>query len=151
MTDNAVAFLEAARKALSDFGALGKYGVQIDTSALQLRMLHLHGADDVDGDALPGLLADVVENARAVLSGDHQVGPVAVMLGQIVREARLSGLDVAPDVLDVLAELARRADVSQKPLLEAALKAQPSKADVATLVGTIGPAQHAEDFAFDLR
>ncbi|MCK1288942.1 hypothetical protein IVB41_34090 [Bradyrhizobium sp. 44] len=151
MTDNALAFLDAAKKALSGFGALGRYGVQIDTSALQLRMLHFHGEDDVDRDGLPGLLEDVVENARAVLAGDHQVGPVAVVLGQIVREARLAGLDVAQEALDVLAELAGRADDSQKPLLDAALKARPSRADVATLLGTLGAAQHAEDFAFDLR
>jgi hypothetical protein len=151
MTDNALAFLDAGRQALSEFGALGKYGVQIDTSALQLRMLHLLKGDDVDTAALPALMADLVGNARTVLSGDHQVSPVAVMLGQIVREARLLGLDVAPETLDILAELAKRTDVSQRPLLEAALKSQPSTADVATLVRTIESAQHAEDFAFDLR
>lgn len=151
MTDNALAFLDAGRQALSEFGALGRYGVQIDTSALQLRMLHLLKGDDIDNAGLPALMADLVENARTVLSGDHQVGPVAVMLGQIVREARLSGLDVAPETLDILSELAKRSDVSQKPLLEAALKAQPSTADVATLLRTIDSAQHAEDFAFDLR
>lgn len=151
MTENALAFLDAGRKALSEFGALAKYGVQIDTSALQLRMLHFQKEDEVDTPGLTGLLKDVLENARTVLSGGHQVGPVAAMLGQIVREVRLAGLEVAPEAIDVLAELTKRSDASLKPLLEAALKAQPSTADVATLVRTIKSAQHAEDLAFDLR
>jgi hypothetical protein len=41
MTDYAVAFLDAGRHALSQFGALEKYKCQLDTSALQLRMLEL--------------------------------------------------------------------------------------------------------------
>jgi hypothetical protein len=151
MTDDALAFLDAGRQALLQFGALGQYEIQIDTSALQLRVLQLSKHDDVDPSMLPGLLDDLVANARVVLSDDHQVGPVAIMLGQIVREARLAGLDVAPEALDVLAELTKRSDPSQRPVLEAALKAQPSTADVATLVQTIDSAHHVEDFAFDIR
>jgi len=39
MADRALAFLEAGRQALSEFGALEKYKCEIDTSVLQLRLL----------------------------------------------------------------------------------------------------------------
>jgi hypothetical protein len=136
---------------LSQFGALGKYEVQLDTSALQLRMLRSLKGDDIDVAALPGLMTDLVGNARKVLSGNDQVGPVAMVLGQIVREARLAGVDIPPEALDVLGELANRCDASLKPLLEAALKEQPSAVDVTALLRTVESARHAEDFAFDLR
>ena len=151
MTDHALGFLDAGSQALSQFGALGKFKVQLDTSALQLRMLNLMKGDDVDAAALPDLMADLVENARNVLNGEHQIGPVAATLGQIVREARMAGLDVSPETLAVLAELSKRSDASQTPVLEAASKEAPSAAELHALVRNLESAQHAEDFAFDLR
>jgi hypothetical protein len=151
MTDHALGFLDAGSQALSQFGALGKFKVQLDTSALQLRMLNLMKGDDVDAAALPDLMADLVENARNVLDGGHQVGPVAATLGQIVREARMAGLDVSTETLAVLAELSKSSDASQTPVLEAASKEAPSAAELGVLVRNLESAQHAEDFAFDLR
>lgn len=151
MANDAVAFLDAGRQALSQFGALSKYEVQLDTSALQLRMLQSSKGDDIDVGALPALMTDLIENAQKVLSGNHQVGPVAIVLGQAVREARLAGLEVSPEAHDVLTELARRCDPALKPVLEAALKERPSAADVTALIHMIDSARHAEDFAFDLR
>jgi hypothetical protein len=39
---------------------------------------------------------------------------VAATLGQIVREARMAGLDVSPETLAVLAELSKRSDASPR-------------------------------------
>jgi len=54
-------------------------------------MLRLSEHDPIDAEALCVLIADLTENARAVLSGDHEIAPVAVLLGQVVREATLAG------------------------------------------------------------
>jgi hypothetical protein len=151
MADRALAFLEAGRQALEEFGALEKYKCQLDTSALQLRVLQLSENGPVDTAALPALMADLAENARVVLSGDNEIAPVAVLLGQVVREAGLAGLDVPRQALDLLAELAERCDPSLRQTLAAASKAVPTALDAVALIRALDPAQHSEDMAFDVR
>jgi hypothetical protein len=111
MVERAHAFLEAGRQALSQFGALDKYKCQLDTSALQVRVLQLSEQGGVNVSALPQLMADLTENARAVLLGGHEIAPVAVLLGQVVREASLAGVHAPRNTLQTLAELAKYCDV----------------------------------------
>lgn len=150
MTDHAIAFLDAGRQALAQFGALDKYKCQLDTSALQLRVLGL-SKHEVDPAALPALIADLTANARDVLSGHMEAAPVAIMLGQVVREASLAGLDVPPEARDVMIELAKRCHPSLRPMLEAASQTTPKAADTLTLGRALDAAQHAADLAFDVK
>jgi hypothetical protein len=152
MTDHAVAFLDAGRQALTQFGALDKYKCQLDRSTLQLRVLGLSKREvDVNLEALPNLIADLVANAGDVLSGNMEAAPVAIMLGQVIREASLAGLDVPQKALDAMTELAKRCHPSLRPMLEAASQATPKAADTLTLGRTLEAARHPEDLAFDIR
>jgi hypothetical protein len=101
---------------------------------------------------LPALIADLVANARDVLSNKLEAAPVAIMLGQVVREASLARLDVAREALDILAELAKRCHPSLRPMLAAASQTAPTAADTLALARSLDIARrHPEDLAFDLR
>jgi hypothetical protein len=148
--DQARVVIDKARSLLDRMGLLDSYGHQLDTLELQLRQMSLRTAEDGDG-ALAELLTDVVANGRDVLRHHGLTAPAAAILGQLLRAARLRGLDVSPDAVQTFDELLRHAKGSLGELVTTISAARPTASELFAVMRGVGPARYSDDVGFDIR
>lgn len=148
--DQARITIGKARSLLDRMGLLDRYGHQLDTLELQLRQMSLRTTEDGDG-ALAELLTDVVANGRDVLRHHGLTAPAAAMLGQLLRAARLRGLNVSPDAIETFDELRQHARGSLGELVTTMSAARPTASDLFAVMQGVGPARYSDDVGFDMR
>src|SRR3546814_624714 len=130
-------------------GLTETFGHQPDTLALHIRhnaVLTAHHAE-----AIAPLLSDVVANAKEVLAQNALPAPVAAMLGQLLRQARLGGVPIPPDADTIFARLVDRTRGGLRKLLSAMIEDAPTGQDALELVRTVDRPRYSADVGYDMR
>lgn len=148
--DHARMAIAKARELLHRMGLSEAYAHQLDTLELQIRQMALLIAGSQHAE-LEKLVADVIENAKAVLEHRGLTAPAGVMLGQLLRLARARGAAVPSGADALFAELRKNAKGNLARLMETMTTATPLAADLLAVVRASGPARYSDDVGFDMR
>jgi hypothetical protein len=150
MFDRALSFLQSAQAALRRFGALQAHQHRLDTLILQTRLLAL-GDDPHDGaNELPALIAEIAENARAVIKANDDPAPVGSVLGQALRQAETIGVAPPEGVADTFQAVLQKSTPAVANLLRSVRLSAPSAMDVLAVIDRLESAREAGDMAFDM-
>lgn len=148
--ENARLTIGNARELVRHMNLSATHTQRLDTLELQIRQQRLEREATATTE-LETLLADVVRNGRAVLEHHDATEPVAVMLSQLLRHAKETGVSVPPGAEGVLIELSGRSKGSIASLISTMSAAEPSADDLLAVLRTTGSARYSDDVGFDMR
>ena len=124
--------------------------MRLDTLGLQIAMLRFLSGRERSRGTLLSLIEATIENAEAVLSTGDEPGPVAAILGQLMRTAKESGADVPIMATEVLARLVDHTGSTSGALINLASAVNPAPAEVLAFARRIEKARYSEDVGFDV-
>lgn len=145
--DAALAMVDKGRELLERMKLSKAYSHRLDLLALQVRLAH-RNRDDTD--QLAALLADATAIGRTVLDHQDQTAPTGIILGQLIRDARESGVEVSGESDEVFAKLNKWAGGTLAAMIAATSAPVPTTAQLAGLAAAIPPARYSEDVGFDM-
>ena len=142
--------LRTAREVTARLQLGSQFAMRLDTLGLQLDMLRFLSGQGRSRGTLVRLIQATTENAKAVLSTADEPGPVAAILGQLIRTARESGGDVPIEAAELFARLADRTGSSSAALINLASAVDPAPDEILAYAKRIEQARYSEDVGFDL-
>ncbi|MCP1203723.1 CHAT domain-containing protein [Acetobacter oryzoeni] len=148
LPDDAREAVAQARVMLGVIGLTEQFGLQLDTLELQIRQRQL---DACGGAGFEALLADAIEHGRDVLRRGGESVPPGVLLGQLLRIARLHDIPVADDVDAVMKGLRERAGGGFDGLVETITAVRPTKNQLLLVARNGGVGRYSDDVGFDTR
>jgi hypothetical protein len=138
------------RQLLQQTGLLDMYSHRLDTLELQMRQSNLD-PDSSRNAELEVLLMDVARNGAAVLAQGDMPEPVAVLLGQLLRQAKAAGATIPPKAEEVFTELRSRAIGGSGSLVDAMSSNALSANQLLALLKTSVPTRYSGDVGYDMR
>lgn len=151
MVDAGLSFLNAARKALENFGAQDRYVHRINTLELQARFMQARQDPAKTRDLLENLLPDLVRNAHAVLEKGDEPAPAATNLGEALRAAEAAGLEPSAEAIEAFENLLKESSAPLRTIIAASRLSHPTAAQVLQAVQQMEQAREAVDVGYDVR
>jgi hypothetical protein len=151
MIDIGLSFLDAARKALENFGAHDRYVHRIHTLELQARFMQARQDPERTRERLEGLLPDLVRNAHAVLAQGDEPAPAATNLGEALRAAEAAGLKPTAEAIEAFENLLKESHAPLHTIIAASRLSHPTPAQVLEAVHQMEQAREAIDIGYDVR
>lgn len=151
MIEVGLSFLEAARKALEQFGALEKYIHRVQTLELQAKFLQARQDPGHLTERLVSLLPDLVRNAHAVLENDDEPAPAAANMAEVLRLLEAAGVKLPADALEAFDRLLNNAHAPLRATIAASRLEHPTAAHVLDALRQLELARDANDIAYDVR
>ena len=142
--------LETAREVVARLQLSEQFDLRLDTLGLQLDMLDFLSSDELSATALTRLVEATCKNGKAVLLSSDEPGPVAAILGQLLRVAGEIGVPVQAEANDMLAQLLSSAGSTTAPLVNLASAPHFEASDVLAYVKRMEEARYSEDVGFDV-
>lgn len=146
--DEALAGIAAAEALLTRLGRIADYRHRLGTMRVQTRLRRSSLVNLKDFE-LETLLADATVNARQVLAADDEPGIIALLLAQLLREARVRHVDTPADARATLDALAGRTDGAVASQIEALGRDQPTGEDLSALGRDAGGQRYSDDLGTD--
>lgn len=142
--------LERARQVVAKFGLQEANQGILDTLALQLEVTDATTAETPEPDVLQDLLARTGAVCRDALDYPPELAPIASLLSQVMRSARLAGMTLDGELEALHADALGRIGEPLASTLRIHHAASPTAEDLAALAGRIDTARYATDVGFDV-
>jgi len=145
---HARSMVEKGRVILQGMGLSEVYSHRLDTLDLQIRQIELQIGGSERSD-LEILLADVIQNGRAVLNHNDNTAPVAALLGQLLRRVRDIGLAIPTEANGLYSELLKHAKGSDYSLISTMSAIAPTAEELLKLISTNSSTRYSDDVGYD--
>ena len=151
MIELGLSFLESARKALEQFGALEKYIHRVETLELQAKFLQARQDRGHLTERLVSLLPDLVRNANSVLANNDEPAPAAANMAEVLRLLEAAGVKPPTDALEAFDRLLNNAHAPLRATIAASRHEHPTAAHVLDALRQLELARDANDIGYDVR
>lgn len=146
---HARSLIQKGRHLLQRMGLLETYSHRLDTLDLQIRQMTLQ-IGGLERSELEILVSDVIKNGAEALKNHDDTGPVAVMLGQLLRDANDIGASIPAEANILYAELMNQAKQGHFSLISAMSAVTPSADALFKLVSTNTSTRYSDDVGYDI-
>lgn len=142
--------LKTARRALREVGLETSRSYWLDSIDLQIRLAELD-RNKIDSQALAELIDKAAHNLAEVLDANDDGGPPTVLLAQLIRIARGTGMKISSKAEKAVAEGMARLGDAAKALVEISGNSAPTADQLAALARRTETARYSADVGFDVR